>query len=126
MSYRILITGSRSWDNATAVHVAVELAGSTAGASPRDVTIVHGDAVGADRIADQLAGIYGCQVEKHPAADHPDPLARNRHMVALGADVCLAFADRWASGTGACAREARKAGIRTVDMGVSTRIEDRP
>lgn len=123
---RILITGSRKWGNPDAVRVAIELAGKTRAKRPQDVTIVHGDAVGADQIADTVARSFGCQVEKHPASGHPDPLARNRHMVACGADVCLAFADRWASGTGACAREARKAGIRVIDMGVNTSTEARP
>jgi hypothetical protein len=125
VSYRILVTGSRTWDNVTVVRVALDLAGRTSGKAPRDVTVVHGGASGADDIADLLARGFGCQVEKHPASEHADPLARNRYMVSLGADVCLAFARRWASGTGACAREARKAGIRVIDMGVDTRIEAR-
>lgn len=54
------------------------------------------------------------------------PRARNQHMVNLGADVCLAFATRWASGTGMCARMARKAGILVVDYGVDTSMEARP
>jgi hypothetical protein len=40
--------------------------------------------------------------------------------------VCVALADRWASGTGMCARMARSAGVPTFDFGVDTRHESRP
>jgi len=126
MSYRILVTGSRTWQNVEAVRVAIDLAGRTSRHPPQGVTVVHGGADGADTIADVLAHRFGCQVEKHPASEHESPKTRNLHMVGLGADVCLAFAERWASRAGHCARAARRAGIRTIDMGVSTRIEDRP
>jgi hypothetical protein len=45
-------------------------------------------------------------------------------MVSLGADVCLAFAQAYASGTGHCARAARKAGIPVLDYGVSTLVKE--
>ena len=88
------------------------------------VTFVHGDAPGFDKTAAALADILGMTVEAHPA--NGDPKGRNLHMVDLGADVCIACATRWASGTGHCARAARRAGIPTFDYGVSTRMEDRP
>lgn len=132
---RILITGSREWtDNrpiaaAIAQHVPLKWDSEMdrmVGDWPA-VTIVHGAArSGVDRWAGRLGKSWGMTVEPHPARNHPDPLARNAHMVSLGADVCLAFAKAWASGTGNCARLARKAGIETIDYGVSTRIEDRP
>src|SRR5690606_28867717 len=48
------------------------------------------------------------------------PLIRNQEMVDKGANVCLAFATKWNSGTGHCARAARRAGIFVCDYGVST------
>ena len=126
MSYRILVTGARDWDSPIAVRTALDLQGRLSRHAPNEVIVVHGGARGADVMAHEGAKALGCQVEVHLAADHPDPLARNQHMVDLGADICLAFATRWASGTGHCARAARRAGIHVIDMGVSTRIEDRP
>lgn len=73
-------------------------------------------------MAEQVAPLLGFKCEAHPAREHPDPKARNLHMVGLGADVCLAFAWCWASGTGHCARAARRAGIRTLDFGVPTGV----
>ena len=86
----------------------------------RNVTLVHGGAVGLDSLADCAARTLGLSVEPHRAINFRTPRHRNQHMVNLGADVCLAFAQKWASGTGMCARMARKAGIPVVDYGVST------
>lgn len=87
--------------------------------------LVHGDAVGVDRKAAAFWIGLGGNTERHPAREHPSPRARNQHMVDLGADVCLAFASRWASGTGMCARMARRAGIPVFDFGVNTSFEGR-
>lgn len=132
---RILVTGSRAWTDHRAIAYAiaahVPITWDQELDMPRgdwaSVTIVHGACrTGADRHAARLADALGMATEPHPARDHADPKARNAYMVSLGADVCLAFATRWASGTGNCARLARRAGIETIDHGVSTRIEDRP
>jgi len=119
---RILVTGSRDWTDREAVGRALDKA---APIDPVDrIVVVHGGARGTDLVAHYWATKWGWITEAHPAGS--DPKARNQRMVDLGADVCLAFATRWASGTGHCARAARRAGIRTVDYGVSTRMEDRP
>ncbi len=127
---RILITGSRGWTNKLPIFGAIEEALRSRHMDPwceSDLTIVHGGAHGVDLIAQNLADEWRWAYEEYPAKDFRDPLARNAHMVSLGADVVLAFAISWGSGTGHCARLARKAGIRTLDYGVvSTRIEDRP
>ncbi len=138
MSLRILITGSREWADKGAIAQALLDAFGEYGpfidydeqmgrlTAWQSITLVHGAARGADAIADRLGEAWGLTVERHRARDFPTPLLRNQHMVDLGADVCLAFAQRWASGTGNCARAARKAGIHTVDYGVPTALEDRP
>ena len=89
--------------------------------------------IGGDGLADAIwldwtktwPGLYA-PPERHPARNFSDPKARNQHMVDLGADLCVAGADRWASGTGHCARRARAAGIKVVDCGVPTAIKYGP
>ncbi|WP_328941562.1 DUF2493 domain-containing protein [Streptomyces sp. NBC_00250] len=136
--YRILITGSRDWDDVTTIGAALEQALIDAGA--RSVLVVHGDCPsGADWHADHYARWLrgkGCDidVEQHPAQGHPTedfgpwPGAgprRNRHMVSLGADLCLAFLGPCTSprcrrpephpshGASGCADLAEAAGIPT-------------
>jgi len=118
VSYRILVTGSRQWKDGWLVEDA--LLAAVDSAPDDEIVVVHGAAKGFDTIADEVARDFGLRVEAHRAQDHPDPLARNQHMVDLGADICLAFALDWASGTGHCARRARQAGIPTIDYGVNT------
>lgn len=123
MSKVVLITGSRSWPWADVMVIGRALAAHM----QRGDTLRHGDAEGVDRWAAAMWEGYG-PVDPHPAYLHADPKARNVHMIRLAPvpAVCLAFATRWASGTGHCARQARKAGIETIDFGVDTRIESRP
>lgn len=129
MSRVVLITGARDWPWADVSAVARALSEHLA---PGD-TLRHGAAIGPDGLpagvddwAARMWRGFG-PLDPHPAAGHPDPLARNLHMIRLEPvpSVCLAFALRWASGTGHCARHARKAGIQTFDYGVDTRIESR-
>lgn len=85
------------------------------------VIVVHGDCSGGDRMAEYIAGRLGIQTEKHPVHLFPSPRVRNQYMVTLGAEACVACATDWASGTGMCARMARRAGIPVFDVGVDTR-----
>ena len=118
---RILITGSRKWDDRLAVVDAISLAWAMAADSS---VVVHGGCpTGADAAADAFARQTGIEVEvfePNPADGSQRFRMRNQRMVDAGADLCLVFADGWASGTGMCARMARAAGIRTVDYGVNT------
>lgn len=88
---RILVTGSRDWSDTLAVVDAIQHHATL------NTVVVHGDCpTGADAIADDLATrIYGLTPERHPAdwAKHGKRagFVRNAEMVALGADVCLAF-----------------------------------
>lgn len=109
---RILVTGSRDWTNTNAVFGAIH------GAIPpsvdyADVTIVHGHCpTGADAIADRAQ--FGT-IERHPAdwETHGKRagFVRNAEMVALGADVCLAFIKDNSKGASMTADLAEKAGI---------------
>jgi hypothetical protein len=121
MTYRILVTGSRDWQGTDSIGKALIQAYYAAPGYSPEIVVVHGDCpTGADAKADLLATLHGFQVEKYPGRDFPSFQDRNQFMVDLGADVCLAFAYKWASGTGQTARMARKAGIRTIDYGVNT------
>lgn len=134
--YRVLVTGSRDWDDVTAIGAALEQALIDSG--PRPLLVVHGACPsGADWHADHYArwlrgkGVT-IDVERHPAQGHPTedfgpwPAAgprRNAHMASLGADLCLAFIGPCISprcrkpgphpshGASGCADLAEKAGI---------------
>ena len=97
-AYRILITGSREWDDYGTV--CMELGGimrhlmATVRPCPR-IVVVHGAAGGADALADQAARAFGMTPEPHPADwqqfGKGAGFRRNADMVALGASVALAF-----------------------------------
>lgn len=115
MSYRILVTGSRIWDDEQAVWKALAEAVRDVPAD-REVTIVHGACPnGADRIAHEWACGFGATIEAHPAdwvrLGKRAGFARNAEMVKLGADVCLAFIRDSSRGATHTAGLAEKAGI---------------
>ena len=117
--YRILITGSRDWEDADVISFNLGLVlgeASREGHHLRDAVIVHGDCPkGADAIADRLACNHGYTVERHPANwDQYGKAAgfrRNADMVNLGADICLAFIRNKSRGASHTAELAEKAGI---------------
>jgi hypothetical protein len=100
---RILVTGSRTWTDVNALGEALYAAINDSGAD--EVTIVHGACPsGADRMAAEFCESeaewfdgMGRQLaeEAHPAERFGSwpgcGPRRNRHMVSLGADVCVAF-----------------------------------
>lgn len=115
---RILVTGSRGWWCRESIARALDEV--TAGATT-PIVVVHGDAVGADTIADEEARARGWAVDPDPVTtaewkQHGRAAGprRNARMVARGADVCLAFplydpARR--TGTEDCMDRARRARI---------------
>lgn len=125
MTYRILFTGARKWMYSHMLYVWLEREIKLAPPG-EDVVLVHGGATGADMMADRewraLMEVHPNLLppEIHPASGHKTPLIRNEYMVGLGANRCMTAALDWASGTGHCARTARKAGIPTRDYGAST------
>jgi hypothetical protein len=130
---RLLITGSRDWDLEPIITAAILKEWLAWGRPP--LTLVHGNAAGADRIA---AAVINKQVrmsedgarlfivEPHPAnwdaykgmmepgRKNPAGMIRNAEMVALGADLCLAFIKNNSKGASGCARLAEEAGIPVV------------
>lgn len=113
---RILLTGSRRWPDAQTVHDTL----TTLVRDKGPFTLVHGAcATGADAQAHQwflLAGrALGCAEDPHPAdwekfgkAAGP---ARNVRMVAMGADLVVAFPLPEGTGTQHTVELAEKAGI---------------
>jgi hypothetical protein len=116
-SRRVLITGSRNWNNDFLIHNTLTafhwmLAGDN------QITLVSGACpTGADAIGEKVARHLGWEVERHPAdwAQYSKRAGaiRNREMVALGADICLAFILDGSWGSTHCAGLAQKAGIYT-------------
>jgi hypothetical protein len=105
---RILVTGSRDWDDDVPVRAALTEA---IGGQPGPHVVVHGACpTGGDAIADRVAADLGLTVERHPAQwaryGKSAGYRRNAAMVALGADVCLAFIRDGSPGASMTARLA--------------------
>lgn len=117
MSYRVLVTGSRTWtDLPTLVHALDELL-----IAHPAMVVVHGRCPkGADVMADAWAARRGVEVERHPAdwgrEGNAAGILRNVRMVATRPDVCLAFIVDNSRGATHCANAAREAGIPTVHL----------
>ncbi len=111
---RILVTGSRDWTHWNILNNALNDACRHA----TNIVIVHGACkTGADRMAKQWAEYQGVIQDPHPAKwkkyhKGAGPI-RNAEMVALGADLCLAFIRNSSKGATGCADLSEKAGIET-------------
>lgn len=143
MTSRILMTGSRSWTAVQFATDAINAGIALLDSHARESVLVHGAAAGADALCATVATGLGMATEAHPASWHehgsdcPASHAglrtckkaghrRNAEMIALGADVCLAFPthglhlapgeDRkdTSRGTWDCATKAKDAGIPTL------------
>lgn len=118
---RILITGSSKWVSISDVFRLIETMAHIY--NPSEVTIVHGACpTGADFMAHQWCDIaknimpYTIIEEAHPASwkefgKAAGPI-RNREMVDLGADLCLAFIRNNSKGATMTAKFAEEAGIK--------------
>jgi hypothetical protein len=118
--FRLLITGSRTWnDKAVIVSELVQFAR----VHGKEVTLVSGGARGADSICESVAMKLGWTIEVHKTKWDSKPdgsynnraaFQRNELMVLLGADACLAFVKDDSQGTHHTAHLATKAGIPTA------------
>lgn len=113
-SYRVLVTGSRTWRAPEQICAALD----ALLAQHADMVVVHGACKeGADAVADRWAIRNWVSVERHPAEwrryGRSAGYRRNAEMVALGADVCLAFIRNDSAGATHCADLADKVGIPT-------------
>lgn len=105
---RVLICGSRSWDDIQTIRMRLVTL-------PPDTVIVHGAAPGADTIAGMLATDFGFTVEAHPADwdrhGKRAGIVRNLAMLDTHPDLVVAFYDGVSRGTGHTISEARRRGI---------------
>jgi hypothetical protein len=132
MTFRILLTGSRGWTDRPAILRGLCRAYTHCPDEDEPSVLIHGGAIGADTLAGKVwkswTEVWGDELyvpaEVYMAKDFDTPLERNKHMVNLGADVCIAFAKKWSSGTGHCARLARAANIPVFDFGVPTAYKE--
>jgi len=109
---RILVTGSRDWDDWETLDTAL-----TSVVDGGEIAIVHGGARGADQMAGAWARKYGLTEEVFPAQwsthGRRAGFVRNTEMVATMPDVCLAFIRNGSRGASMTADLAEKAGIPT-------------
>lgn len=123
MAYRILVTGSRNWPDSddqiisAAILLWLDEQGWEVDIDPNPV-VVHGGYWGVDKIVDRIVKSWGWIPECHLAdwsrwGRSAGP-RRNAEMVALSADVCLAFPLGTCPGTYGCIRLAEAAGIPVI------------
>lgn len=132
---RILVTGSRDWDDRAAIaealgHVLDQTGVIVTVDGLDDWVLVSGACpTGADRLAEELwesrgYTTYGATIERHPAEwekyGRRAGFLRNKAMVDLGANVCLAFIKNASRGASMTARLAEEAGIRVLRYEVCT------
>ncbi|MCL7377442.1 SLOG family protein [Streptomyces sp. 35G-GA-8] len=121
--YRILITGSRDWNNRRVIDDTLTALAAANTFHDRTTVIVHGACPsGADAMADDWARWHSrrsplIEFERHRANWQINGkragFIRNAHMVQLGADVCLAFIKDSSRGASHTAQLAEQAGIPT-------------
>jgi hypothetical protein len=124
--YRVLVTGSRDWSDQGVIHDVMDAIRQAH--RGRDLVLVSGNCpTGADAHAEGWGEIQDWAVELHPAdwATHGKAAGprRNAEMVALGADVCIAFIRNNSRGASMTAALADQAGIPTYRY-LSTYPED--
>lgn len=113
---RVLVTGSRTWDDVGTIRNALLSAQGTRPAA--GMTLVSGACpTGADRLAEFVATSLRWKVERHPAEwqrfGKSAGFVRNKTMVDLGADLCLAFIRNGSPGASMTARLAEDSAIPT-------------
>lgn len=118
---RILITGSRDWPLTDITTVYTVMSKTITdyvlqGETQKTITIVHGACPkGVDAMADLFARSWGMNIERHPAnwdlyGKKAGPI-RNKEMVELGVDICLAFVYNKSSGASHAVELCRKKGV---------------
>lgn len=115
---RILITGSRDWDDPVTIHRAIFRELYETKTPGYEAVLIHGACpTGADALADVYGTRIGMHVIRHPADweqyGKRAGFLRNAEMVEGGADVCLAFIKNKSRGASMTAQLAENAGIET-------------
>lgn len=111
---RILVTGSRDWDDWNTIAQTLTQINRDMG---REHWIIQGGARGADDLARDVGRVLGWQVHTEPAkwAEHGKAAGfiRNQCMVDMHPDVCVVFRRNMSRGATDCGNRAEKAGIPT-------------
>jgi hypothetical protein len=115
---KILVTGSRDWEDARSIELEMFRALYEAKTPFDHAVLLHGACpTGADALADEYARATGMHVLRFPADwDRYGKRAgflRNAEMVELQPDICLAFIRNGSRGASMTAQLAEKAGIET-------------
>jgi len=112
---RILVTGSRDWDDQTTLYAA--FAAIFLDAGNRQVSLVSGNCpTGADKMAEDLFEAMGYDIERYPADWSMGKRAgyiRNQLMVDTAPDVCVGFVKNGSRGASMTVKLAQDAGIKT-------------
>ena len=112
--YRILITGSRDWNDKPTIRHAIFSAWEKAG-RPKKTVLICGGARGADTYSEICGRAFGFTIEKYEANWKEEGRSagpqRNQRMVDSGADICLAFLREVSKGTADCIKRVEKAKI---------------
>jgi len=107
LELRVLVCGSRSWTDIGVIRDILK-------GFPEDTIVLHGGALGADTLADQVAREYGYQVEQFPAQwqvyGRRAGILRNNVMLGM-ADKVIAFWDGHSTGTKHVITSAKKRGL---------------
>lgn len=119
-SYRVIITGSRTWTFETPIWTALDDLLD----QHSQLTIIHGGAAGADRAASRWVTAQLDWSNWPPTEQIYYPnwlrygrqagILRNLAMIQAGADLCLAFIRDQSPGATHCAQAAQAAGIPTT------------
>jgi hypothetical protein len=124
--FRVLVTGSREWPAALWLRTDLSRLLWHAHRTGRRLRLVHGAHwAGVDWFVkdwvEEMRHLRGDDLvmqEPHPAKWKESHKGagpnRNRHMVSLGADLCLAYPFNASTGTRGCAQMAVDAGIPTL------------
>jgi hypothetical protein len=115
---RILVTGSRNWNDTQVIFNDLLHFAKFAQNDGQDITLVHGACpTGADFIAKEIAEVLNYKIEPHPADwnkyGKKAGFIRNKEMVDLGARVCLAYILDESRGSMMTFHKAREAKIYT-------------
>jgi hypothetical protein len=113
---RILVTGSRDWTDKITIYET--LSQVWVSGEYNMPTLVSGACpTGADRMAEEYAEAYNWNIELHPAEwekyGKRAGFLRNKEMVDLGADICLAFIKNNSKGASMTLKLAEEAGMST-------------
>lgn len=117
MSIRILITGSRSWDDIG--YIRSVLSSLYSDMSPKDITLVSGACPkGADRLGELVAVELGWQLELYPADwntyGNRAGFVRNSEMIDTLPDMVVGFVRNESKGASMTVNLGRKKDILTV------------